>query len=77
MAKAEAVAVPAADAPIPVVEQSEFPLTLEEYCSRLSQTDKRVELIGAFAHEETRAGRIKGLASEYEARFAAFVSRPA
>jgi hypothetical protein len=75
MAKAtqpEEVAVPEQ-----LTEPSEFALTLEEFCSRLSTTDKRVELIGAFAHEETRAGRIKGLASEYEARFRAFVTKPA
>jgi hypothetical protein len=66
-----------AAAPAQIAEPSEFPLTLEEFCSRISTTDKRVELIGAFAHEETRAGRIKGLASEYEARFRAFVTKPA
>ncbi len=67
----------AAAAPAQITEPGEFPLTLEEFCSRLSTTDKRVELIGAFAHDETRAGRIKGLASEYEARFRAFVTKPA
>jgi len=75
MAKAtqpEEVAVPEQ-----LTEPSEFALTLEEFCSRLSATDKRVELIGAFAHAETRAGRNKGLASEYEARFRAFVTKPA
>jgi hypothetical protein len=56
---------------------AEFPLSLEEFCARLSVADKRVEMIGAFAHTETRAGRTKGLASEYEARFDAFVNKPA
>lgn len=58
-------------------EPAEFPLSLEEFCTRLSVTDKRVELIGAFAHTETRAGRIKGLATEYAGRYRAFVTKPA
>jgi hypothetical protein len=74
---AKATQPEAASVPAQPVEPAEYPLTLEEFCSRLSTTDKRVELIGAFAHEEIRAGRIKGLASEYEARFRAFVTKPA
>ena len=63
--------------PPSLVEPAEYPLSLEEFCTRLSAVDKRVELLGAFAHAETRAGRIKGLASDYETRFAAFVNKPA
>jgi hypothetical protein len=74
---AKATQPEAASVPAQPVEPAEYPLTLEEFCSRLSATDKRVELIGAFAHAETRAGRNKGLASEYEARFRAFVTKPA
>lgn len=58
-------------------EQTEFPLTLEEFCSRLSLTDKRVELIGAFAHVETAEGRVKDVESAYAARFADFINQPA
>lgn len=75
MAKAtqpEAVSVPAQP-----VEPAEYPLALEEFCTRLSVTDKRVELIGAFAHAETRAGRIKALATEYAGHYRAFVNKPA
>ena len=55
----------------------EFPLTLGEFCTRLSGTDRRVELIGAFEHAERVAGRAKDTESAYAARFVAFVSQPA
>ena len=54
-----------------------FPLPLEEFCQRLSVTDRRVELIGAFYSEETRAGRVKDTESNFSARFNKFVSQPA
>lgn len=60
-----------------VAEPTEFPLTLDEFCSRLSTTDKRVELIGAFHHGEKVAGRSKDAESAYAARFAEFVNQPA
>ncbi len=60
-----------------VAEPSEFPLTLDEFCSRLSVTDKRVELIGAFHFTEKVAGRNKDLESAYQARFTAFINQPA
>ena len=55
----------------------EAAITLEEFCVRLSNTDKRVEMIGAFNHGETRAGRIKDTESNYRSRFDAFVNKPA
>lgn len=58
-------------------EPSEFPLTLDEFCSRLSVSDKRVELIGAFAHTETVAGRLKDTESAYAGRFGEFINQPA
>lgn len=61
---------PAASAP------TEFQLTLEEFCTRLSATCKRVELIGAFSSVETRAGRIKDYESGFLARFDAFTKQP-
>lgn len=60
-----------------VTEPSEFPLTLDEFCSRLSVTDKRVELIGAFHSTEKVAGRSKDVESAYQARFTAFINQPA
>lgn len=58
-------------------EPSEFPLTLDEFCSRLSATDKRVELIGGFHSVEKAAGRVKDLESAYVARFTDFINQPA
>lgn len=51
-------------------------VTLDEFCTRLSKSDKRVELIGAFHHSEQSAGRIKDVESEYSSRFAAFINKP-
>ncbi len=64
------------DAPV-ATEQNEFPLTLDEFCSRLSITDRRVELIGAFHITEKAAGRTKDMASAYSARYTAFLNQPA
>ncbi|ATI15631.1 hypothetical protein [Bordetella phage vB_BbrM_PHB04] len=52
------------------------PLTLNEFCLRLSTRDKRVELIGAFNFVEKQAGRFKDAESNYQARFEAFVNKP-
>lgn len=65
---AEAVATAAPDAG--------FELTLDEFCTRLSNTDKRVELIGGFAHSERAAGTIKDTEPAFKARFAAFATKP-
>lgn len=70
-APAEAVAVVEADEA--VVEQS---LTLNEFCQRLSQKDKRVELIAAFHYTETAAGTVKDVESAFADRFAAFINKP-
>jgi len=51
-------------------------ITIEEFCTRLSRSDRRVELIGAFAFVEKRAGRVKDAESAYQARFTAFVNKP-
>lgn len=55
----------------------ELDLTLDEFCSRLSRTDRRVELIGAFASSERRAGTVKATETEFSARFKAFITAPA
>lgn len=56
---------------------TDFDLTIEEFCTRLSKTDKRVELIGAFHATETQAGRIKDREKNFASRFDAFVTKPA
>jgi len=60
----------------PVEAQKVEAITLAEFCSRLSQTDKRVELIGAFHHVEVKAGRIKDSEQAFAARFGAFINKP-
>lgn len=65
-----------ADAPV-VVNQASQPLTLNEFCTRLSQSDSRVELIGAFHSVEKRAGHFKDFESAYQARFTTFINQPA
>lgn len=64
-------------APAEPAAPAAFPLSLDEFCTRLSGTDRRVEMIGAFAHEERAAGRLKDTEAAYRQRFAAFASRPA
>lgn len=66
-----------ASAPETVAEQAEFPLTLEEFCIRLSVTDSRVELIGGFENQERLAGRVKDTESNFAGRFQAFINQPA
>jgi hypothetical protein len=51
-------------------------ITLDEFCMRLSKTDKRVEMIGAFNYVETQAGRFKDAEQNYQTRFQAFVNKP-
>ena len=77
MTKTKTDAAPAAakaEAPAP---EKEFPLSLVEACARISATDKRVEMIGAFHSSEKAAGRLKDLESAYRSRFAAFCNAPA
>lgn len=71
MPKIEAAAVETAVA-APPVEQ----VTLNEFCIRLSNSDKRVELIGGFHHQETAKGTIKDAESEFYSRFLAFANKP-
>lgn len=52
-------------------------LSLSEFCTRLSSSDRRVELIGGFERAERIAGRVKATESAYAARYAAFLSQPA
>ena len=56
--------------------QKEFPLSLQEFCTRLSQDDKRVELIGAFHADQQASGHMKDTETNYRERFAQFGERP-
>lgn len=55
----------------------EFTQTLQEFCSALSTTDRRVEMIGAFHSVERAAGRMRDTATNYQKRFTAFLTQPA
>ena len=68
MAKTDTVADPVAP---------DDELTLTEFCTRLSQRDRRVELIGGFHAAEVRAGKNKDTEAAFVARFAAFATQPA
>lgn len=86
-APAQAAAAPAAPAAAPVSparfpkaaaqepSAGRFPLSLEHFCTNLSASDNRVELISAFHDEETRAGRVNDTDEVFRARFQAFCSR--
>lgn len=50
-------------------------ITLDEFCMRLSMSDRRVELIGGFAYSEKAAGRIKDAESEFQTRYSAFANK--
>ena len=57
-------------------QEDHYPLTLDEFCQRLSTTDRRVELIGAFEHMEKRAGHLKDIETAYRSRYEKFVNQP-
>lgn len=52
-------------------------ITLDEFCQRKSNSDKRVEMIGAFHFDQKRQGRIKDSEAAFGSRFEAFVNKPA
>ena len=54
-----------------------FDLTLKEFCTRLSKTDKSVEMIAGFNYSETQAGRLKDSEGNFMSRYAAFQTQPA
>lgn len=61
----------------PAPQPDNFPMSLDEYCTRLSARDKRVELIGGFHSSSRRAGTLTGTEAQFDALFQSFVSRPA
>lgn len=69
---APAVATPAKAPANPAIPD----ITLEEFCVRVSKSDRRVELIGAFHFVEKKAGHFKDAESNYQARFQAFATKP-
>lgn len=63
-----AVVAPAA-APVPTV-------TLEEFCSRMSEKQTRPELFAAFHFTEKAAGRLRDTETAFAGRLDAFLSKP-
>ncbi len=63
--------------PAKVTEEKVEQVSLHEFCIRLSETEKRVELIGGFEADERLNGRKKDSSAAYASRFQAFVSKPA
>jgi hypothetical protein len=52
-------------------------LTLNEFCIRLSQRERRVTLIGGFEAVERKALRTKDTEASYQSRYDAFINQPA
>lgn len=59
-----------------VWQEDHYPVTLDEFCRRLSTSDRRVEMIGAFEHVEKSAGRTKDTESAYRGRYEEFINQP-
>ena len=64
------------DQPAPAPAPTTFEQTVDEFCANLSKTDKRPELIYAFAKSEKREGRVKDFATNFSSRYAAFAAKP-
>jgi predicted CoA-binding protein len=62
--------------PVPPAAPAEQ-ITLDEFCTRLSQVDGRVEMIGAFNSVETLAKQFKDAEQAYQDRYRAFINAPA
>ena len=78
MAKDNTTTTEATASPVsPGAAQTDFDLSLDEFCTRLSGGDRRVELIAGFHHTELVAGRTKGREAEYQSRYVAFATQPA
>jgi hypothetical protein len=52
-----------------------FPLTVGEFCSQLSSSDKRPEMIYAFSKDEERQGHIRDFATNFQSRYVSFCGR--
>lgn len=58
-------------------EPDAFDLTLQEFCTRLSTSDGRVEMIAGFHYSEIQAGRTKDSEANFSSRYVAFQTQPA
>ena len=60
-----------------LAQTENYEITLDEFCARLSVTDKRVEMIGGFHSDMTRVKKTKGMEADYRAEYQKFITRPA
>lgn len=58
-------------------EPADFPLSLDEFCARLSAKDRRVALIGGFHHHAKQTGLTKAREAEFAQAWNAFICAPA
>lgn len=58
------------------VEVPAVAISLTEFCTRLSETVKRPELIGAFHSVEKAAGRVSAAQAAFRQRFDDFANAP-
>jgi hypothetical protein len=65
---------PVADAP---VQEPQIPLSLDEFCQRLSATSRRVALIGGFHAWAKAQGLVKDVETTFQAAWNRFISLPA
>ena len=56
---------------------AEIPMSLDEFCRRWSETERRAALLGAFHFEMKRKNQLSGLFSNYRAAYADFINAPA
>lgn len=62
--------------PVATDADQSAPVTLAEFCTRLSETVRNPALIAGFEYTEKKAGKLKDEAVAYQARFDKFVKTP-
>ena len=63
-------------APAPAVDEAKVQVTLTEFCTRLSESVRRPELLAAFEYRERKAGANKDTTEAFQARFDKFLVTP-
>lgn len=68
---------PAPEAAIEAAPEAAIETTIDDFCRDLSRTDRRVELIAGFHHEQCARDHHKDTADAFAARFKSFCEAPA
>lgn len=58
-------------------EQPAERVSLDDFCTRLSESEKRYTLIAGFHATESKSKRLRDTSDAYQARYAAFLNQPA